>query len=108
MVYSWRCRTGKICRFFCGGLNKQNGIGAVKWANQFKKLTSDERVQHALAYIGMIGLMSSTAKFADSGFRTLHKISTTMPSKAWYELLDNLIGKDKEMVGVKTCAIHEF
>ena len=98
----------RFAEFFCGGLNKQNGIGAVKWASQYKNLTSDERVQHALGYIGMTGLMSSTAKFADSGFRTLHKVSTTMPSKAWYELLDNLIGKDKEMAGVKTCAVCEF
>lgn len=98
----------KFAVFFCGGLNKSNGIGSVKWATQYKHLSSDKRVQYFLGYIGLIGLMSSTAKNADSGFRTLHKISTTIPSRSWYELIDNLIGKDKEMVGVKTCAVHEF
>lgn len=96
----------KFAVFFCGGLNKSNGIGSVKWASQYKHLSNDKRVQYALGYIGMIGLMSSTAKHADSGFRTLHKVSTT--NKSWYELLDALIGKDKEMVGVKTCAVHDF
>lgn len=96
----------KFAVFFCGGLNKSNSISAVKWYNQYKHLSDDKRVQYYLGYIGMIGLMSSTAKHAESGFRTLHKISTM--NKSWYELLDVLIGKDKEMSGVKTCAVHKF
>lgn len=92
-----------FAEFYAGGLNKKNKYSLA----QYKKLSEDERVRDMLMHITFIGLMSSTAKFPEYGFRTLHSISTKL-SSPWFELLDNLNGATKETCGVVTCAVHEF
>lgn len=96
-----------FAQYYIGGVGKDHGLG-ISFFSQVKKLSDNTRVQNALAVITRSGLISSTAKFADCGFRTLHHISKTMPKpQYWFELLDELKGAYKELK-VQTCAIHRF
>ena len=99
-----------FAQYYVGGLNKQHRIGLpFITKSRGKELSHDERVQLALTSIAVKGgLISSTAKHADCGFRTLSRIQRSMPKpEYWYELLDIINGSIKELT-VQTCAVHKF
>lgn len=92
--------------FYLGGVGKQYGISNVSFLTRGQSLSDNPIVQSQLIGIVQFGLMSSTAKFPEFGFRTLHHVSNAL--KGWLDLLDNLKGDTKETAGVKTCFVHEF
>lgn len=92
--------------FYLGGVGKQYSASNVSFLTRGQSLSDNSIVQSQLVGIVQFGLMSSTAKLPEYGFRTLHHISNI--NKGWFELLDNLKGETKETVGVKTCFVHEF
>lgn len=92
--------------FYLGGVGKQYGISNVSFLTRGQSLSENQLVQSQLVGIVQFGLMSSSAKFPEFGFRTLHHISNI--HEGWLDLLDNLKGETKETVGVKTCFVHEF
>ena len=92
--------------FYLGGVGKQYSVNNVSFLTRGQSLSDNPTVQSQLTSIVQFGLMSSTAKFPEYGFRTLHHISNA--HKGWLDLLDNLKGETKETVGVKTCFVHEF
>lgn len=98
-----------FAQFYSGGIGKDYHMGISFLTKRGKELSNNTRVQDALTSItSKGGLISSTAKYADCGFRTLHRIQKTMPKLTyWFELLDNLNGAYKEL-NVQTCAIHKF
>ena len=98
-----------FAQFYSGGIGKDYHMGISFLTKRGKELSNNTRVQDALTSItSKGGLISSTAKYADCGFRTLHRFQKTMPKLTyWFELLDNLNGAYKEL-NVQTCAIHKF
>lgn len=98
-----------FARYYTGGIGKDHSLGIAFLSSRGKELSDDARIQSALISIAVKGgLISSTAKYADCGFRALHQIKKTLPKlKYWFELLDNLNGAHKEL-NVQTCAIHKF
>ena len=99
-----------FAQFYSGGVGEDYSMGLPFISKKRgKEISNDSRVQAALTSIASKGgLISSTVKFADSGFRTLHRVQKTMPKLAyWFELLDNINGANKEL-NVHTCAVHKF
>lgn len=92
--------------FYLGGVGKQYGISIVSFLTRGRSLSDNPIVQSQLTGIVQFGLMSSSAKFPEFGFRTLHHITNSL--KGWLDHLDNLKGETKETAGVKTCFVHEF
>lgn len=92
--------------FYLGGLGKQYSVSNVSFLTRGLSLSDNQVVQSQLVAIVQFGLMSSTAKLPEFGFRTLHHISNV--KSGWFVLLDDLKGETKETVGVKTCFVHEF
>lgn len=98
-----------FAEFYSGGIGKDYSMGISFISKRGNEISNDSRVQAALTSIASKGgLISSTAKFADSGFRTLHRVQKNMPKLTyWFELLDNIKGANKEL-NVHTCAVHRF
>lgn len=98
-----------FANFYTGGLqDSKHGVSFISGA-QARKVASNPQVQTMLISISAgNGLISSTAKSAEFGFRTLHRVQRTMPKpQYWFELLDNVKGSTKEL-DVNTCAVHKF
>lgn len=96
-------------QFYCGGLGRKNGLG-IKFVTKgrAKELSGDERVQNALQTIAAFGIMSSTAKHPECGFRALcHVFAALGKTTEWFEILDEITGGCKEK-SVSTCAVHKF
>ena len=98
-----------FARFFMGGLDKEYGMGVLDMVARAKELADNEVARGMVQSIVMQGgLMSSTAKHSECGFRILCRVERKLPTLLyWYELLDEVRGTLKEE-NVQTCAVHEF
>ncbi len=96
-----------FAKFFCGGLGKKHGMGGVKFLKHSQTLSDDTRVQSACYLFTFFGLISSTAKHADCGFRVLKSVGTRIPSKTWLEIYDTVEGPHKEKTA-SVGAVHAF
>lgn len=110
---SWATQLGKswfipgdkelelFAKFFYGGIGKDFAFPATRVRGKY--VSDDKRVQAALVGITFYGLISSSSKFKENGFRKLDKFEKgNLKSVQWFEFVD------KHSRPFAVCAVHEF
>lgn len=88
--------------FYVGGLGKDNGLGAFKWAKQPKIKSDNELVQEALTWITRGQLYSSSMNVPKAGFRKLAWTFVKLTTKNYLDIYDRVSGN------VDICFVYEF
>lgn len=86
-----------FANFYFGGV--ENKVTVLK--NRAKAVSRDKRIQMVLTAITFNGLISSTSKFPEDGFRMMIHYTSKM-GKQWFEFVD------KYHSNFSVCAVHAF